>query len=204
MNIKSAEFEISAQTFAQVKATVKNLPQVAFVGRSNVGKSSLINMLCARKNMAITSSTPGRTRLINFFRIESSDGEIYFVDLPGYGFASAAKNATDGWNQDIGTYLTQERNLKLVFIVLDVRIKPTEKDIQCIQFLQSNGIPFAILGSKADKLSRSELGVAGRKLAQELGVGESDVIITSSVTKAGRESVLKKLFKFYKYNPKSF
>ena len=202
MEIKSAEFITSARNFADVKKNTQNLPQIAFVGRSNVGKSSLINMLCNRK-LAITSSTPGRTRLINFFlchsqnnakneifpferrrggRGEDADGvvEFYMVDLPGYGFASAAKSAKDGWNDEIGGYLTKA-NIKLALVVLDLRIKPTDNDIMALNFLQSNGIPFAILGSKADKVSK------GQNFARTLGF---DIILTSAKDKTGREAVL--------------
>ena len=190
MLIKSAEFITSATNFDDVRKRTENLPQVAFIGRSNVGKSSLINMLCNRKSLAVTSSTPGRTRLINFFLINS---EFYFVDLPGYGFAAASKGTQGGWNDEIGGYLVNANSLKLVFVILDIRINPTANDITALNFLQTNGIPFAVLGSKADKLSRAEIGRAVTKLAQALGIGQSDIIITSSKDKFGRERVLEKV-----------
>jgi len=205
MNIKSADFITSAKNFPDVLAQIKLgkiniLPQVAFVGRSNVGKSSLINMLCNRKNMAITSSTPGRTRLINFFYIKFVDNnnngansEMYFVDLPGYGFATATKGEQSDWNAGVGGYLTGERQIKCIFVILDIRLKPSDKDIMCLNFLQANGIPFAILGSKADKLSKAEVGRAVSKLASELGVGVGDIIATSSKDKTGRDKVLNKI-----------
>lgn len=196
--IKNADFVTSAKdhvdVLAQLKAgRIKDLSQVAFVGRSNVGKSSLINMLCNRKKMAITSSTPGRTRLINFFNVKMDDKEFYFVDLPGYGFAAASKSAKDGWNENISGYLVRERNLRLVFVILDIRLNPSEKDVMCLHFLQSNGVPFSIIASKADKLSKGEVGRAVSKLAQSLGVGVGDIITTSGTKGTGRASVLRKV-----------
>ncbi|KAI4453701.1 atp dependent lon protease family member [Holotrichia oblita] len=192
--IKNAVFETSAVDFAGVKAQTKNLPQVVFVGRKNVGKSSLINMLCNKKNLAVTSSTPGRTKLINFFRIVSEKGEFYLVDLPGYGFAAAGKSEKIGWNDNIGNYLMNAKNVRLVFVILDMRIEPTENDILCLNFLQANGIPFAIVGAKTDKLSRSAAGLHAARLGGSLGIGASDVIITSSKDKIGREKIIEKIF----------
>jgi len=191
--INSAEFVTSAKTFADVRLQTKNLPQVAFIGRSNVGKSSLINMLCGRKKLAVTSQTPGRTRLINFFLINE---RFYFVDLPGYGFAASSKTTQDDWYENIGTYLTSAKGLRLVLVMLDAQILPTEKDIMALNFLQANGLHFIILASKTDKIARSKLPSVRQKFAQSLGVGEGDIIFTSSsgnTTDNGRGEVLKKI-----------
>jgi len=198
MNIKSAEFVTSCTSFADVvRQKIAPLPQFAFVGRSNVGKSSLINMLCNRKNMAITSSTPGRTRLINFFEIAASAlpprndvAKFYFVDLPGYGYAAASKSAKDGWNDNIGEYLMKERNLKMIFVLLDIRVKPSDKDVMALHFLQQNNVPFKIIATKIDKISKSQVHAAVSKLSQELGVGRDDIIVSSSSDKRGRLEIL--------------
>ena len=125
MIIKKAEF---VKSFAKTEGLDKlNKPQFAFVGRSNVGKSSLLNALCNRKNLAKTSSTPGRTRLINTFLINDA---FYFVDLPGYGYAKASKTEQIGWKSLIGGYLENSENLKLVFVLVDSRHEPTDKDMQ--------------------------------------------------------------------------
>ena len=187
--IKSAKFVTSAATFDQVKK-LPELPEYAFVGRSNVGKSSLLNMLVNQKNLAVTSSTPGRTRLINFFLVNN---EIYFVDLPGYGFAKAAKSTKDGWNDNIGEYLTTSRNLKKVFVLLDIRIAPTDNDIAMLHFLQANNIAFRIIATKADKLSRAAAHTARTKLATTLGLASTDVILSSSKDKLGRAEILDNL-----------
>ena len=188
--VKSAKFELSiADPLKQSPS--KKLPQFAFVGRSNVGKSSLLNMLVNQKKLAVTSSTPGRTRLINFFNVHlSPDTEIYLVDLPGYGFAAASKQATGGWNESIGHYLTREKNLKRVFVLIDIRHKPTDLDLQMLGFLQSNDIPFSIIATKADKLSRPQVQHAVQTLTSAIGVARGDIIVTSASNAQGRSEVL--------------
>ena len=185
----NADFFKSFASFEQLIAdeSVGVLPQIAFVGRSNVGKSSLLNMLTNRKGLAVTSQKPGRTRLINFFQINK---ELYFVDLPGYGFSSASKSTTDGWTSAITDYLTRSPHLRLVFVLLDIRHAPTQLDIAMLHFLQSNSIAFKILATKADKLSRSAALVHRQKLAQSLGLASTDIIVTSSTAKQGRQEVL--------------
>ena len=130
------------------------LPQVAIVGRSNVGKSSLINMLTNNSKMAKTSSTPGRTRLVNYFNINN---QFYLVDLPGYGFAKASKNLTSAWDSVMNDYFIDNAKLKLVLVLLDCRLMPTDLDKQMLDYLAENEIPALIILTKTDKISRSEL-----------------------------------------------
>ena len=165
-----------------------DLPQFAFVGRSNVGKSSLLNALTNRKSLAKTSSTPGRTRLINVFEINSS---FYFVDLPGYGFAKASKSEQAGWQKLIGTYLENSKNLKLVFVLLDCRHDITEKDEQMLEYLYTYQIPFQIIVTKTDKLNKSELRKNLQILATQTKVGLGDIIAVSSTKKTNLDAILK-------------
>ena len=189
-----AKFEISCSTFEQT-LRVDGLAQVAFVGRSNAGKSSLLNMLTNQKRLAITSSTPGRTRLINFFRVSFAKDkpEIFFVDLPGYGFASAAKSAKDGWGVHITDYLTKTRALRRVFILLDIRHSPSKLDLQMLHFLQTHDMPFSIVATKADKLSRAQTAGAVKILAHSIGVGSLDIIVTSAKNRTGIDDVTSKI-----------
>ena len=130
MIIKSAEFKVSVASADKIPDL--GLPEFAFVGRSNVGKSSLINALCNRSKLARTSSLPGRTRLINYFEINK---EVMLVDLPGYGFAKASKIEQEKWQSLIGEYLMHNKNLKKVFVLLDIRHEPNEKDEDMINYL---------------------------------------------------------------------
>lgn len=191
MTIKNAQFVSSLSTLKNIKDY--ELPQFAFVGRSNVGKSSLLNALTNRKNLARTSSTPGRTRLINIFEINK---EFYFVDLPGYGFAKASKTEQKGWQSLIGGYLESSKNIKLVFVLVDCRHAPTEKDKQMLEYLYYYNIPFKIVATKIDKLSKSELQKNKIMISSELGVGKDDIIFVSSQTKQNIEKVLEVVKQF--------
>lgn len=187
MVIKEAKF-ICSYTSADKLQQLKEMPQFAFVGRSNVGKSSLINALTARNKLAKTSSTPGRTRLINIFEINH---EFYLVDLPGYGYAKASKTQQESWQSLIGGYLQFSGSLKRVFVLLDSRIKPTEKDKQMLSYLYAFQIPFSIVLTKTDKLNRSELQKNKKIITSEIGIGADDVILTSSQKKQNLEDVWK-------------
>ncbi len=176
MKVTSAEFIKSAVKAEQYPKT--GLPEIAFAGRSNVGKSSLINAVLGRKKLAQTSSTPGKTRLINFFNI---NGRLVFVDLPGYGFAKVSRAEQAGWAPMIEAYLRDRETLALVVVILDVRHDPTQQDRDLIEWLRHYGRPFLIVLTKADKLSRGEALNRRRKLTKllELGEGEEAVLFSA-------------------------
>ncbi|TAJ13421.1 YihA family ribosome biogenesis GTP-binding protein [Marinilabiliaceae bacterium JC017] len=152
MQIKQANFVISSPN---AKGCPKpDYPEYAFIGRSNVGKSSLINMLCQRKSLAKTSSTPGKTQLINHFLINDT---WYLVDLPGYGYAKVSKGLRAGFSKIITDYVTNRSNLMCLFVLVDSRHPAQKKDIEFMQMLGEKGIPFSIIFTKIDKLSKSAL-----------------------------------------------
>ena len=161
MKILSAEFVISAPGLKQ--CPIDSKPQIAFVGRSNVGKSSLINAVLNRKHLVKTSATPGKTQLINFFIINS---QFYFVDLPGYGFARAPKNVVDTWAPMLEEYLRETPQLRAVVVLLDMRREPDERDARLVAWLDHYSIPAIYTLTKADKLNRQEfLRAANRDYA---------------------------------------
>ena len=164
------------------------LPQVAFVGRSNVGKSSLINMLTNNSKMAKTSSMPGRTRLVKYFNINN---QFYLVDLPGYGFANESKNIVSAWDKVMNDYFVENENLKLTLVLMDSRMMPTEQDKQMINYLAENEIPAVIILTKTDKISRSELNLTIQKISKDVRYNKELIIPTSSSKKVGTELVAK-------------
>ncbi len=187
MDINTAEYIGSWQKNADMPHT--ELPEFAFIGRSNVGKSSLINMLTQRNGLAKTSSTPGKTQSINLFLLNK---KIQFVDLPGYGYAKVSKDQREVFGKMIKYYLRDRVNLFCLFILIDLRIKPQAIDLSFINECGENGIPMALIGTKADKLKASEL--AENKAAIEnalLEVWEQlpPFFISSSETKEGREEI---------------
>lgn len=188
MKINTSEFKISV---ASVNGFIKDgLSQVAFVGRSNVGKSSLLNMLTNRNKLAKTSSTPGRTRLINYFLINN---DFYFVDLPGYGYAKASKTEAMAWQSIIEPYLVNNKALKCVCVLVDIRHKPNELDKLMLDFLQYYSIPFLIVATKSDKLPKTKIKPALLQVANELKVGVDNVVATSSENRNGQEALLSKI-----------
>lgn len=150
--IKEAKFISSCDNY--LKAPAANKPEYAFIGRSNVGKSSLINMLTNQKKLAKTSSTPGKTQLINYFEVNDT---WYLVDLPGYGFAKASKEMRGKWDLMVWNYLTSRESLCCVFLLIDIRLEAQKSDLKMITDLGENGIPFAIVFTKADKLKPNEM-----------------------------------------------
>lgn len=187
MKIVSAEFVTSAAEAFQYPET--SCPEVAFAGRSNVGKSSLINTLANRKDLARTSNTPGRTRLINFYVINRAWG---FVDLPGYGYAKVSEEVRRGWGPMVETYLERRKNLRLVLLVLDIRRDPSEKDHDLIQWLLSHRVPFRLILTKADKLSRSRMLARKSEIEKLLDLPEgAPLIIFSAKTGQGRDDIWK-------------
>ncbi len=156
MAIKSAKFLCSSQFLHQCPPSVIDgaaAVEVAFIGRSNVGKSSLINMLTSQKGLAKVSSTPGKTRLINHFEI---DGKWLLVDLPGYGYAKTSKKDRDAFGELIKDYVLNRAELYCLFVLVDVRLEPQKIDLQFMELLGENGVPFAIVFTKSDKLSKSQ------------------------------------------------
>jgi GTP-binding protein len=188
MEIKKAEFVSSHTSLAKLPKT--HLPEFAFIGRSNVGKSSLINMLCNKKSLAKTSSTPGKTQTINHFIINN---EWYLVDLPGYGYARAPGNLRKLWSGFTFDYLIKRPNLICVMLLIDLRHKPQNTDMQFMEWLGINKIPFAIVFTKADKLTNALLKENVRKYLEELKNTWEELptyFVTSSVKRTGRQELL--------------
>lgn len=188
MKINSAEFVISNTNISLCPAPDR--PEYAFIGRSNVGKSSLINMLSNHKKLAKTSATPGKTQLINHFNIND---EWYLVDLPGYGFAKASKKEKSKWEHFIKEYLFQRKNLMYVFVLIDSRLPAQKIDLEFIEMLGVKGIPFVMVYTKIDKLSSSALQkniAAYRKKLLQSWEELPPMLFTSSSAKQGREELL--------------
>lgn len=188
MEINTAEFTLSAPR--ESMCPKDNRIEYAFIGRSNVGKSSLINMLCGKKKLAKTSAMPGKTLLINHFIINR---EWYLVDLPGYGYAKRSKTEKARLEKMISGYILQRKQLACVFVLVDVRHEPQQIDLEFINWLGASGIPFAIVFTKADKLSAGK--VAGNVEAYKAKLTETweelpPIFITSSETRVGKEELL--------------
>lgn len=189
MKIKSADFVISNTDVA--KCPNEPIPEYAFIGRSNVGKSSLINMLTERKSLAKTSGRPGKTQLINHFKI---NGNWFLVDLPGYGYARVSKRDKKTFQKYITDYFIKRKQLLSAFVLVDVRHKPQKIDMEFMEFLGENMIPFSIIFTKADKLKPKVIEKNVASYIQELlnGVWEEapNYFITSSSKNMGRDEVL--------------
>jgi GTP-binding protein len=188
MIVKSAEFVCSNTQISKLPPPVK--PEYAFIGRSNVGKSSLINMLTGKKGLAKTSQTPGKTQLINHFIIND---DWYLVDLPGYGYARISKSKKEGWDKFIRTYLDKRESLQCVMVLIDSRLDPQKIDLQFCNWLGEKGLPFALVFTKADKQSavKTDQNIAKFKKAL-LATFDAvpDYFITSSETQTGKDEVL--------------
>ena len=185
MIIKNASLETVCGITS--KLPENQLPAVAFAGKSNVGKSSLINVLMNRKSLARTSSQPGKTQTINFYNVNQ---ELYIVDLPGYGYAKVSKSVSEKWGPMIENYLHTSRQLRMVFLLIDLRHPPTKNDVQMYRWILSNGFSPVIIATKADKIKRSQLPKHLKILKETLRVIEGvPVIPFSSVTKAGRDEI---------------
>jgi GTP-binding protein len=186
MLIKSAEFVTSAALAKQYPPG--DLPEFAFAGRSNVGKSSLINTLVSRKKLVLTSSTPGKTRLINFFRV---NGAYMFVDLPGYGFARVPEAERRKWRPMIEQYLSERKNLKAVVVILDIRRTPSEEDQQLFDWLDRHEIISVPVVTKIDKLSKTAQAKQLQLIGDSLKVNANDWVVFSSKTRLGRDTLWK-------------
>lgn len=184
MIIKDAKFMLSA---ADRKGFIRpEKPMIAVCGKSNVGKSSFINALANRKKLAKTSAEPGRTRLVNYFDF----GQFVLADLPGYGFARVSKAEKQKWARLLEDFFAEKENIAHVFALADIRHDPTADDITMIEFLYYHRIPFTIVATKADKLSKTRVKEHVRAIASEFKTGEGNVVAFSSETGRGKEDVL--------------
>ena len=185
--IKNATFITSAAKQEQFIQPDK--PMIAVCGKSNVGKSSFINMLANQKKLAKTSSEPGRTRLVNYFNF----GEFILADLPGYGFARVSKTEKEKWAKTLDSFFKDKENIAHVFMLVDSRHDPTADDVQMIEFLHYHMLPFTIILTKADKLSKMKLKEHIRAIAADLYLTPNNMLATSSETGYGKTEVLNKL-----------
>jgi GTP-binding protein len=188
MKIKSAEFKISSPRVDMCPDSA--MPEYAFIGRSNVGKSSLINMLTGRSKLAMTSSTPGKTMLINHFLI---NGSWYLVDLPGYGFALRGKREIENLNRMIRNYVLKRNQLTCLFLLIDIRLEPQKKDLEFINFLGENGVPFAFIFTKADKITKTKQAANVQAFMDAIADQWEELpphFVTSSSSQLGKEEVL--------------
>ena len=188
MKINTAEFKLGAASWASLPSGEQN--EIAFVGRSNVGKSSLINMVVGRKALARTSNTPGKTQQFNYYLINE---KFYFVDLPGFGYARVSKQQRNQWKQLIGKYLTERSHLRLVFHLIDSRHAPMDLDKDVMLFMKGSGIPYVVILTKADKLSGNERGKSVKQLNEALlSLGmEVPAVLSSSKTARGKGEIMK-------------
>ena len=189
MEIRSAGFVTSMSVYQTPSPA---LPQIAVAGKSNVGKSSLINSLCRRKALAKTSATPGKTRLINLFLL---NGEFHLVDLPGYGFAKVDKMEKVRWGGMMEAYFRETKELRLTLHLVDIRHEPTQDDVQMNAFLRGMGLPFLVVATKADKISRGARMKNLAPICRALQVQPWQVICYSSETGDGRDKLLEALEK---------
>ncbi len=186
MIIKKAELEAVAVKPSQYPEN--NLTEIAFAGRSNVGKSSLLNLLTNRKSLARVSGNPGKTRTINFYRINDS---FRIVDLPGYGYAKASKSLTQGWGEMMEKYLEKRENLKIVVQLIDIRHEPSKQDLQMYEYLRYYGLDGLVVLTKADKVSRNELNKNTAMIRKALDLKPEDITIpVSALKKTGYDKLL--------------
>ncbi|MDR0364617.1 MAG: ribosome biogenesis GTP-binding protein YihA/YsxC [Bacteroidales bacterium] len=188
MKINTAKFVLSSPNLKGCPDPT--VPEFAFIGRSNVGKSSLINMLCNQKDLAKTSSKPGKTRLINYFIINN---DWFLVDLPGYGYAKTAKAQREKWEIETRNYLLKRENISVIFLLIDVRIPPQVIDTEFMRWLSKNQLPFVILFTKCDKISLNKIRNNVKAFSDELLKSWSELpvaILTSAETGKGKEDIL--------------
>ncbi|HEY6874068.1 MAG TPA: ribosome biogenesis GTP-binding protein YihA/YsxC [Geobacteraceae bacterium] len=196
MIVKSTEFIKSAVKPGQYPET--DLPEIAFAGRSNVGKSSLINVLVNRRNLVRTSSTPGRTQLINFFNV---NGRFTLVDLPGYGFAKVPLAVKKEWGPMMEAYFAARENLKGVVLILDIRRTPVADDRQMLQWFRAYHIPAVLVVTKCDKVTRNERAKQAAVIARTLDVAKDDLCFFSALSRDGKDEVWERIERLL--NPES-
>lgn len=186
MIIKNAQHEITAVSRSQYPNG--NLPEIAFVGRSNVGKSSIINCLLGRKNLARVGSTPGKTREIQFYNVDDS---FYLVDLPGYGYASVSKQKKSSWGNIVEEYLSSREQLQLIIMLVDVRHKPSDDDKIMYDWLKNKNIPFVIVATKIDKIPRTQISGKIDDISRTLDISGAVIPMPfSAESKFGRDGLL--------------
>ena len=193
MVVNNAKFEISAVGPKQYPTG--NLPEVVLVGKSNVGKSSFVNTLCNRKNLARTSNTPGKTKQINFYNI---DQKFYLVDLPGYGYSKMSKEEKVTSGKFIEEYLAKRENITLIVLVLAIRHKPTEDDLLMYKFIASSNLPFIVVTNKADKIAVTKVDNAVEEIKKYLGISYSTIIPFSAERKIYTDTAWENIEKFLK------
>lgn len=180
---------VSLETVIGVTSKIPDnqLPEIAFAGKSNVGKSSLINALMNRKSLARTSAQPGKTQTINFYNIND---ELYFVDLPGYGYAKVSQQEKEKWGKMIEKYLHRSKVLQVVFLLVDIRHEPSANDRQMYEWILANGYHPIVIATKLDKINRSQIAKQVKLVKQGLGVDKDTIVIPfSAETKQGREEI---------------
>ncbi len=187
MVIKEAKFITSAATEAQFLHPEK--PMIAVCGKSNSGKSTLINLLAGRNKLAKTSSSPGRTRLVNYFDF----GQFWLADLPGYGYAAVSKEEKEKWGKTLDKFFARKEEIAHVFVLSDIRRDPSADDFQLIDFLNYHIIPFTVIATKSDKLSRMKIKERVRSIARAFGLGEGNVIAVSGLSGAGKDELLSRI-----------
>jgi GTP-binding protein len=188
MKIRSATFIKSSTKLSQCPPP--NLPEFAFIGRSNVGKSSLINMLVGNSKLAKISSKPGKTQTMNHFEVNAS---WYLVDLPGYGFASVSQTTREAWSKMMENYFLKRENLSCVFVLIDSRLSPQQSDLEFINWLGGNHVPMTLVFTKTDKLSKNQLAASMQRFKKKIGEtwDEIPTLVPSSIkTKKGKEEIL--------------
>ena len=189
MKIKKVELETVCGITSKIPENT--LPEFAFAGKSNVGKSSLINALMQRKSLARTSSQPGKTQTINFYNVND---ELYLVDLPGYGYAKVGKDVTAKWGQMVERYLHRSKMLQMVFLLIDIRHDPSANDCQMYDWVVSQGFTPVIIATKADKIKRSQVEKQKKLIRTALGMEKGGVLIAfSAETKQGRNEIYRQL-----------
>lgn len=200
MKITKAEFVTSFASEVKYReyAATCSIPEICVVGRSNVGKSTFVNMLSGQQKLAKTSSTPGRTRLINVF--DFNDGTFRLVDLPGYGYAKASKIQRDEWSGLMEGYLLSDKNLKHAFVLVDGRHEPTELDRMMTEYLYYYRLPFTVVATKCDKLSSAERGRNIMKISTTLKIGRDD-IIPVDMNAFGKDKICAKIDSILAYSP---
>lgn len=191
MKINHADIETVAVKPSQYPP--QDMYEIAFAGRSNVGKSSLLNLLTHRKNLARVSGSPGKTRTINFYLI---DGEFRIVDLPGYGYAKVSKSVSEGWGEMMETYLRDRPNLLKVVQLVDIRHAPSKQDVEMYSYLRHYGLDGLVVATKADKISRNQLQKQIKLIRETLKLSEDDKVIpVSSLKRTGHDVLLEEMGK---------